>query len=204
MDYEEPLRKAARSADQAVAAATRMYRDGSVAHEEEITGALVGALEVKLKGKIGGLIWSCHILTHKGPKTEESAVGADLLIHVSLSTPTLNYSKGVLIQTKRVEPGENMPERSHRELKDQCRRMLRVSSHAWVFDYSKVAMRCGPAVAIVGSNNRDLYGQCVWTSYRFFLELFRCPVGDFAITSAHVKDLPLTPTAVELKGEFVG
>jgi hypothetical protein len=40
---------------------------------------------------------------------------------------------------------------------------------------------------------------CNWTSYRFFLELFRSPIGDPNLTSALVRDLPV-PTVIALKG----
>jgi hypothetical protein len=85
----------------------------------------------------------------------------------------------------------------------QCDRMLDVTAAAFVFDYARGGMRCGPATRIAGTGRRDLYSVCGWTSYRFFLELFRCPVGDPRITSAAVDELPvrfgLNVTAV---GEF--
>lgn len=200
MDYEEPLRKAAERAQQAVTTAIRMYRKGEVAQEEDITAALVGIWRTTIGGKIDGLVWSTHILTRKGPGTEERALGADLIIHVSLSTPKISYSKGVLIQAKRVDPDEKLRADEWEHLQRQCRAMLNISSHSWIFGYSKAGMRCGPAGIFVESASRRLYHQCVWTSYRFFLELFRCPVGDFAIMTARVRDLP-AQTVVEFKAE---
>jgi hypothetical protein len=128
------------------------------------------------------------ILTHRR-SGEEGRYGADLLIHVSMNTPTQTYSKGVLVQAKRVEPDEYMTQREFDELIKQCGKMLRITAASFVFDYSTIGLRCGAATRIGGSSRLDLYGICQWTSYRFFLELFRCPIGDPRITSASVDDL---------------
>jgi hypothetical protein len=101
-----------------------------------------------------------------------------------------SYSKGVLVQAKRVGRDEMLGKREYAELIDQCDRMLAITPSAFVFDYTKYSMRCGAATRISGSSSRDLHRTCGWTSYRFFLELFRCPIGDPRITSALVDELP--------------
>ena len=83
-----------------------------------------------------------------------------------------------------------MSRRQRQDLISQCHKMINVSPASFVFDYARRGMRCGSAVAIAGSVNPVLYQQCIWTSYRFFLELFRCSIGDPDITSARVDDLP--------------
>jgi hypothetical protein len=74
---------------------------------------------------------------------------------------------------------------------DQCQRMLRVSASSYVFDYARGKMGCGAASRIVNSQRRDLYELCGWTPYRFFLELFRCPIGDPQFTSAIISEVPV-------------
>ena len=63
--------------------------------------------------------------------------------------------------------------------------------HQGVFAYASDHMRVGSAGRIRGSSSRDVYSLCSWTSYRFFWELFRCPVGDHRITSAKFDELPV-------------
>jgi hypothetical protein len=171
---------------------TTLFRMKTVPYERGITHGLAVLLRHALQGQIEDLSWSSHVLRDtSGAGAEETRVGADLLIHVRLKTPELTYSKGVLIQAKRVEPEQRMSRSDHDELVDQCTKMLAITPSSFVFDYAYGGMRCGPASAIASSNNRELYEQCVWTPYRFFLELFRCPIGDPRITSAKVDDLPV-------------
>jgi hypothetical protein len=198
MTFEEMTHDAAHVADEAVTAAMNKYKHGGVIDEDDLTGVVVGQLDSALTGRIGGLNWETTIVRHRrGIAAEESRIGADLVIHVSLDTPTQSYSKGVLIQAKRVEPDDQMTLHEHTTLRQQCERMLDITPEAFVFDYAKGAMRAGSATRIVGSRRLDLFHVCGWTSYRFFLELFRCPVGDPKITSAQVADLPV-PYALKI------
>ncbi len=192
MYYEEAIREAARRASDAAYGAGAAYDDDTVSYERGVTSGLAVLLRHALQGKIKDLAWSSHVLKDaSGSGAEETQIGADLLIHVRFTTPELTYSKGVLIQAKRVEPQRLMSPDAYDELVDQCERMLTISPASFVFDYAHGGMRCAPASVVASSNNRALYEQCVWTPYRFFLELFRCPIGDPRITSAKVRDLPV-------------
>src|SRR5271168_4861122 len=113
--------------------------------------------------------------TSRGRRAEESLTGADLVIHVSFNSPELTYSKGVLVQAKRVEPDTLMEPVPYDELVAQCQKMLARTASSFVFDYAFSGVRCGAASAIVGSNNRYLHDRCVWTPYRFFLEPVSMP-----------------------------
>jgi hypothetical protein len=188
--FEEATREAARVANNTVQRCIRKHRDGRAKHEDDLTGWIAGALDTALDGEIGGLTWDTSVLTHRR-SGEEGRYGADLLVHVRMETPTRRYSKGVLVQAKLVEPDENMSRRDHTDLMEQCQKMLDHTAASFVFNYSKRGMRCGSASVITGSSRRDLYGICQWTSCRFFLELFRCPIGDPNITSASVDDLAI-------------
>jgi hypothetical protein len=194
------MREVARAADEAVARAMRKYATGGASDEPEITGYLVGQLDAHIEGLIGGLIWNTHIVRNQaGTAAEEKRVGADLLIHVSVDTPTVKYSKGVLVQAKRAEPDELIKAPDLQRLRDQCATMLTFTPAAFVFDYSRWSMRCASATRLATTTNRRIYGQCTWTSYRFFLELFRCPIGDPRITTGTTYDL--VPKVVHLHGE---
>lgn len=200
MSLQNSFRSAAKAANKAVGRAIKKYRNGLVTDEDDITGVLLGNLDSEFDKEIDGITWSCSILRHrKGIASEESRIGADMIIHVRLKTPILEYSKGVLVQAKRVEAGASMNRAAHNELIQQCDRMLDVTPSSFVFDYATKSMRCGSASKIAGSSNRNLYNACTWTAYRFFFELFRCPVGDPRLTSAKVRDLPVS-NIVEIVG----
>lgn len=194
------MRAAAHVANGAVHRAMRSYANGYVTDEDDLTGALVGNLQADLSKPVGGLAWTASIVRHRrGVAAEERRVGADMVIHVKLNTPTDKYSKGVLVQAKRVDRFEIMSKKQHGELVEQCTRMLEVTPESFVFDYAQGSMKCGSAARVQGATSRELYDVCAWTSYRFFLELFRCPVGDPRLTSALVRDLPV-PTVLEVSG----
>lgn len=204
MGFDDAMRTAAHSAEQAVSRAMAKYRDGLVTDEDDLTGVLVGNLDAEFSAKggrdIGGLQWSSSILRHRtGRAAEEKRIGADMIIHVRVSTPIQTYSKAVLVQAKRKEPGDQMSAKERNELLGQCKKMLAVTPAAFVFDYAKGEMRCASATKIGGSTNNDLHAACNWTAYRFFLELFRCPIGDPRITSAKAADLPV-PIVLKLAG----
>jgi hypothetical protein len=202
MTFDHAVRQAAREARAAVEATVQQYKSERVTDEDDLTGVLVGQLGARLTGQIAGLTWDTSVVRHrKGRAAEEDRTGADIVIHVTMNTNEKSYSKGVLIQAKRREPDEQMSRADFDALRRQCRKMLRISPSAFVFDYSKLGIRSGSATGISGLQDRpDLYRKCEWTAYRFFLELFRCPVGDPRLASARVRDLPV-PTLVEMKAE---
>lgn len=199
MNFDDSMRKAAKRANEAVGRAILKYRRGEVTDEDDLTGVLVGNLDASLVGSIGGLTWTTSVVRHrKGKASEETQIGADIVIHVDLKTPERKFSKGVLIQAKRIEPDVQMSGADHARLVNQCKKMLHISTEAFVLDYTKNGVRFGSALKISGTKNRNLHGECPWTSYRFFLDLFQCSVGDPRFTSALVSKLPV-PNIVKIK-----
>lgn len=203
MSFETVMREAAH---QAADIADRIMGDlgsGYIKHEDDLSGALVGAFrEGFQKLRTEGITWNASVLTHRR-SGEEKKFGADILLHLELDTPRQKYSKGVLVQSKRTGPDKDMSTAAYKELKAQCDKMLGYSSDSFVFAYDPAGMRCGSANRIVGATDRNIYDQCSWTAYRFFLELFRCPTGDRRITSARVKDLqPRHLIKLTGKGDF--
>ncbi|EJD6581709.1 hypothetical protein AB7185_15305 [Providencia rettgeri] len=197
---EQAFQKAAHAADRAVSAAMLKYSNGLVTDEDDITGALIGRLDAAFDDKIGDITWSSSILRHrKGIAAQEKKAGADMLFHVSINTPQLTYSKGVLIQSKRIHKGIAMTVDGHNELLSQCDKMLNITPASFIFNYTKSEMRCASATKIAGASSRVLYDSCNLTSYRFFLELFRCTTGDPKITSAKFDDLQI-PQGIAIKG----
>lgn len=201
MKFDDAMREIAHLAADGSKVAMSKLASGKIKHEDDLTGALGQAIEDRVNGaQTGGVTWDYSILTHRR-SGEEGKYGADLLIHVKLDTPTYKYSKGVLVQAKRIGPTENMTSNMFEDLKKQCKKMTDYSPSSFVFGYDARGLRAAAATKIAGSADRGLYDQCNWTAYRFFLELFRCPVGDKRITSANVAHLvPRFGFAVTGKG----
>ena len=185
------MQQAAVVADGAVSETIWKYAHQGVTDEPEITAYLISQLDAAFRKRIAGLQWTSSVVRNgSGSAAEEKRIGADMLLHVTVETPGIQYSKGVLVQAKRFEPGAHMSTLLSNELRLQCRRMLADTPAAFVFNYTRHEMRCGSALRFAGSTDRRVHQQCIWTSYRFFLELFRCMVGDPRVTSARVDDLP--------------
>jgi hypothetical protein len=191
MTFEEATREAALVVRDAIAKASEKLRWGHEIDEDDLTGTVVGRIAEALDERVTGLKWDCTILRHRrGRAAEETKYGADLLIHVEMDTPTQTYSKGVLVQAKKVGPERNMSPGERARLIEQCQKMLTTTPAAFVMDYGNGVARCGSASRIAGATSFNLFKMCGWTSYRFFLELFRSPIGDTRITSALVDELP--------------
>ncbi|TAV14734.1 hypothetical protein [Rhizobium ruizarguesonis] len=189
MTFDEAMAVVAHKADEVAWDVMQQLDKGRTKHEDDLSGELVGALRERLKDfRVGGLTFDTSILTHR-KSGEEGKYGADIMFHVELKTPEQDYSKGVLIQSKRIGPDQNMPKAGHDELRSQCNKMLKFTGDAYVFCYDKAGLRTSSATKVVGGKRLNVYDRTEWTAYRFFLELFRCPVGDPRITSADVSKL---------------
>lgn len=180
------------------------YASGFYNDEDDISPALVERLQTTLNGNVGGLTWQGAIMRHRaGVANEEGRTGADMAIFFELNTPTHKFKKGLLIQAKRSEPDQNLTNNDINILRAQCDKMLTITPSSFVFNYARRGMRTAPASKISGCINRNLFGECDWTAYRFFLEFFRSPIGDPRFVSALAADLPV-PYVLELSasGEF--
>jgi hypothetical protein len=193
MTFNEVTKAAAKLATEAVNITVENFQKRYVYDEDDMTGFLIGSLQTKFHGtQIGGINLDASVLRHRrGIAAEEREYGADLLIHVTMDTPTQKYSKGVLIQAKKSEPEDYWSERKRNILVEQCNKMLEVTPAAFVLNYSERGFRCGAATRVAGATTAfSIAYLCGWTPYRFFLELFRCPIGDPRISSARVAGLP--------------
>jgi hypothetical protein len=203
MTFDEAMRKIAHRAAEGSRIAMEKLSKGRIKHEDDLTGSLAQAIEDQVNGvQTGGVKWDYSVLTHRR-SGEEGVYGADLLIHVGLKTENYSYSKGVLVQSKRTGPSQKLDSDDFAELKGQCNKMIRYSPSSFVFSYDPQGLRVAAATKISGSNDRDLYDQSDWTAYRFFLEVFRCPIGDPRISSANVDDLrPRYAFSIEGQGRL--
>ena len=200
MTFDEAMREAARAAENAVKMTLKKYTFGGIRDEPEITAYLVSQLDSQFDKPIGGVNWSSTIVRNgSGNAAEEKKIGADLLLHVSLNTTIKKYSKGALIQSNRAEPDEAISTNELTKLQTQCAKMSGYTPGSFVFCYGQKSMRTGSASIFELSSDKFIHYSCPWTSYRFFRELFRCPIGDRRINSARVDDLPI-PYVLAVKG----
>lgn len=206
MNFNQLTYRAAAVANRAANEAIGYYANKIYSDEPEITAGLVTLLQHGFSAKrFAGLQWSATIMRHySGRASEEKHIGADLLLHVALNTPQQTYSKGVLVQAKRERASGKLSGAEHRELVDQCGKMLRFTPAAFVFHYTASGIGCASATLVQGSADRNLGRVCLWSSHRFFLELFRCPIGDPRMTIDMMDDLRVrNAIALEARGELV-
>jgi hypothetical protein len=202
-DFDQAMRKAAHAAEKATKAAMREMAKGNVWDEDDVTGVLVGELNASLNGSIGGLHWNAKILRHrKGVAAQEKALGADILIQIRTKGIGRDYEKGVLIQSKKVEPGSELSSSELKRLQAQCDVMLSHTPASYVFDYSSSGLRCSSANKISGTDAKKLYEHCELTAFRFFYDFFRCTTGDRAVSNKLVDEV-MTHTVAKAEPELV-
>jgi len=181
------MREAAHVAAHATKTAMREMAKGNVWDEDDVTGVLVGELNAALRGQIGGFNWDAKILRHrKGIAAQERALGADILIQISTKGIGRDYEKGVLIQSKKVEPRSELSSNELKRLQEQCDTMLSHTPASYVFDYSSGGIRCSSANKISGTDAHALYEHCELTPFRFFFDFFRCTTGDRNVSNVLV------------------
>jgi hypothetical protein len=132
MTFNEVTKAVAKLATEAVNITVENFQKRYVYDEDDMTGFLFGSLQTKFHGtQIGEINLDASVLRHRrGIAAEEREYGADLLIHVTMDTPTQKYSKGVLIQAKKSEPEDYWSERKRGILVEQCNKMLEVTPAA--------------------------------------------------------------------------
>ncbi|SEG40496.1 hypothetical protein SAMN04488045_2681 [Thalassococcus halodurans] len=207
MSFERDVEEAAFRAANACDAAVKKYAKGDVVDEPNITGALLGQLDARLEGMIGEIEWrSRFVRGGPGKAAEESWVGADILLNVRLNAYGRYYDKGVLIQSKRLEENNILSTAEADRLHKQCRDMIHRTFAAYVFVYATNGIRCGGAASFYDYSDQNIHDSCPWSSYQFFTELFRCPIGDPLLREANFAKVlaPESPPRHILVVEAIG
>jgi hypothetical protein len=152
-----------------------------VEQEPAMTERMITAIEKALDGEvIRGVRWEAKTLTDRGKGTQEKRYGADFLGALNIDLPDYKVAKGFLAQAKLLKH-ETVDDLSG--LKEQCKKMLKLSPDSFVFLYSKTGVRVVPAISVIASDRdpTELYGRSV---QRFFEEHIECFIGDRAIQAA--------------------
>ena len=123
----------------------------------------------------------------KGRNSEEKLSGADAIVVLESSQPYIEAHKGILFQAKLHNAGGRFTSLGTREISDQCKRMLKVTWHAFAVVYSKHNVYCFPALEV---NNQAWAGFQVSeaTSVGNILHRFlSCEIGDYDLTAVDRK-----------------
>ncbi len=81
MNFEDAMSEAAKAADEAVHMVMAAYQTGHMTDEDDLTPAIVGALQHAFSRPIAGLNWSASVVRHRsGIAAEEKRIGADMVI----------------------------------------------------------------------------------------------------------------------------
>jgi hypothetical protein len=129
-----------------------------------------------------GVQWQAISLREHGPGAPEKQFGADVIGVFQASVPNYRVGKGFLAQGKMLEYDTSFDKEEFERLQEQCRRMLDISSHSYVFVCGKHGIRVVPALSIVSTRERnpwELHGRSV---KGFYTEHFRSFIGDAAIS----------------------
>ena len=183
---------AAREAEEATWHSMQELRRNHACDEDDLTGELVGELNSALRRNISGIQWSAKILRHrKGIAAEEKRYGADLLLHINYRDRSRSFSKGLLIQAKKCSRGERLTSTQLETFKKQCDKMLWHTPSSFVFCYSPNGLRVSSANKMESIADPAIFDNSEWTSFRFFYEFFRCPIGDREVTTTHIRGEPI-------------
>lgn len=185
---------------------------GDVGQEEDFSGQLIGRIKGRLDTfQTPRTIWqlrgaivesvdgpagpsvdaltsvrlSGRQLSSKGHASEESQMGADLLLVLDIRAPNYSVRKGVLIQAKRLEVGTSIKSQEADRLRSQCGDMLDLTPSSFVFLYSSTGVETVSASSVEASRRRDLHALVPYADSLaiFFADFLLCWVGDPRLSS---------------------
>jgi hypothetical protein len=210
-DFEGRVQKVS---DNVVAKVLSQY-DDLKGHEEtvtaqissEITLHLLEGLEKELNGvKIKNVNFKVYVYK----KREEKKNGADLLGIFDIEIDGEKITKSFLAQAKVGEAyssptNEYVVKVQDSRLQGQVRNMLRQTSDAFVFIYSRNGVEVIPATAVKLANSNtitteDIYHQKFGSFYKDFL---RCFNGDVKLVAQYVRPENLPVLADEINTDQV-
>jgi hypothetical protein len=166
----------------------------SIADEDDFTSRLAQNIERSLDDRlIGGVYFTAFTkkLTWRGPKAEERALGADLMLVLRMKADAFDVSKGYLVQAKMnagslSEISVDEPQR----LSNQIDAMLKVTSDSYVWAYSDEGIavaRAGSFQAALSARLEKEFEPLAFTT--FFRAALRSHTGDYKFKARSPTDL---------------
>lgn len=195
----EDIELAAQTMVRAAEDTARDFALGDVGGEEDFSGQLIGRIKSRVEDlrtpnanwrassvieeRVDGPLLptvrlSARQLGSKGRRSEESWSGADIVMVFDAQGPDNHIKKGVLIQAKRLDPGDKLTIRVSRDLKKQCRDMLNLTPASFIFLYSGNGVACVSAASVEATERRDLHELVPFQNFWFFHDFLVCWIGD--------------------------
>ena len=192
--------------EDAASSVLRKLNEGWISEEDHVTSKLMDSIEHTInQSGYHGIRFQAKIFQGRGRGSEESRTGADIGGVLEINLAGYYVKKGFLAQAKIVkargykfspyfgfppQPQFDIKRNELERLVEQCKKMLRFTSDAYVFFYSKNGIAVAPAIAIVafGMNfqvfqpfSELIYHKPIGLFYEEYLKSF---IGDLRIGEA--------------------
>lgn len=180
----------------ALESTVRDYREGDAGDEDDISGQLIGRMKERVETLDSGLAqWSSTSITSddgpaspsirlrarhlhwRGDRSEEALYGADIVLVLDVDLPTRKFTKGMLIQAKKLEPGKSLKAAEERRLVKQCGDMLDLTPAAYILGYGRSQAFFDSAAAVEAKRTFDA-ADSPYSNEVFFYDFFICWIGD--------------------------
>lgn len=184
--YAKSIHSALLAIAQAEKYSQRAYADGRRSYEEDVTSTLLTAIELKLNDKVHhGMRWHAKVTTRAGKAAEEAHTGADFAGVLHYDLPDYQINQGFLAQAKRQEQGDKLPAAGWDALREQSKRMLKLTSESFIFVYAyqEIAV-VSPLSVLACKAPTDLFLLNPISLREFFKRHFHCFIGDRQLDSA--------------------
>lgn len=213
MEYEGEILVAARVFARQVEEAIEEYSRGESGDEDDVSSQIIGRLKAILPmidGKIrwtGGsmgddseAVFSGRRLGSRGKGSEESRIGADIVVVVQFDLPGVAVAKGILIQAKCVNAaGECKSERERQRLVGQCESMLSITPSSFVWPYGANSLKAYSAASMHASEGKFADALGAYNYEIFFRDFFICWIGDVRLSSTSRPSLAALVESVDAK-----
>lgn len=143
-------------------------------------------------------------LTDKGPGSEETEAGADIVIVLDIETQHRKVQKGILIQAKILNKNGEIKNSTERgRLLQQCDHMLDRTSSAFVFGYQPGNISTWSAAMVEAAGGASLQKLRTWDLEMFFYDFLICWTGDPRLSAIDRDTLLALRTLVQAKNAIL-
>jgi hypothetical protein len=194
--------------EEAAGSIINAFIEQRILQEDDLTSRLLGVIEREFNGrKIKGIVWHARRLTSNVKGSEEARFEADFVGVLDIQINGYNVQKGFLAQAKLVRDSWPRRHEEWERLIKQCRHMLNLSPHAFVFFYSREGIYVVPAIACLGIDEggsfdfwevtNAVYSKRIGT---FFEEHLKSFIGDPQIRGTKKEELQALMMKYEVPG----
>lgn len=132
------------------------FNEKVIEQETNFTDRLLARIQDAINGYSNkGIIWKGKVLTDRGYNAQEKRFGADFAGLLKIDLNDYEVSKGFLAQAKLINYGK-ISKKEIERLREQCKRMLEVTSHSYVFIYNRCKIRVVPAISVLSMKELSL------------------------------------------------